>query len=90
MFSSLSLLILLAFHPQDAASGFRPATAPDVATRPATPLSQELRGDIFMARKMYREASEMYKQAPESAITANKTGIAYHQMFDLNMAKKVL
>ncbi len=37
---------------------------------------------------MYREAAEMYKQAPESAITANKTGIAYHQMQDLNMAKK--
>jgi pentatricopeptide repeat protein len=88
MLFSLSLLAMLAFQgPQDAASGFRPA-APDVATRPATPLSPEVRGDIFMARKMYREAAEMYKQAPETAVTANKVGISYHQMADLNMAKK--
>src|SRR5437660_4615471 len=88
MLSSLSLLAILAFQPPQDASGFRPATTPDIQTRPATPLSVEMRGDIFMASKMYREAAEMYKQAPESAVIANKTGIAYHQMLDLNMAKK--
>jgi tetratricopeptide (TPR) repeat protein len=88
MFSSLSLLAILAFQaPQDTATGFRPAS-PDAVTRPATALSPEMRGDIFMARKMYREAADMYKQAPESAVTANKTGIAYHQMQELNMARK--
>jgi tetratricopeptide (TPR) repeat protein len=87
----LSLLVMLAFQgtPQDA-SGFRPAAPPDLpkAAQPAKPLSPEMRGDIFMARKMYREAAEMYKQEPESAIIANKIGISYHQMQDLNMARK--
>lgn len=56
---------------------------------PAAPLSTEQRGDIFMARKMYREAVDMYLQgAHDSAITWNKVGIAYHQMLNLESAKK--
>jgi tetratricopeptide (TPR) repeat protein len=52
-------------------------------------VSEETRGDIFMARKMYREAIEVYKEGPsDSAVLLNKTGIAYHQMLDLNDAKK--
>lgn len=55
--------------------------------RPA--LTPEMRGDIFMARKMYREAVEMYRQMPhDSALTWNKIGIAYHQMLELGAAKK--
>jgi tetratricopeptide (TPR) repeat protein len=61
-------------------------------TRTATPpglLTVEMRGDIFMARKMYREAVDMYKQMPsDSPVTWNKVGIAYHQMLDLDAAKK--
>jgi tetratricopeptide (TPR) repeat protein len=54
-------------------------TAPVAA--PPTPLSPEKRGDILMARKMYREAAEMYKEGPlDSAVIQNKIGIAYHQM----------
>ena len=56
------------------------------AERP--PLSQQERGDIQMARKMYREAVETYKQAPESPIMLNKIGIAYHQLADLSNAQK--
>jgi tetratricopeptide (TPR) repeat protein len=41
-----------------------------------------------MARKMYREAIDMYKQAPDSATIENKIGIAYHQLVELDMAKK--
>lgn len=48
----------------------------------------ELRGDILMARKMYREAIDIYKEAPETAIVLNKIGIAYHQMLDFDAAKK--
>jgi tetratricopeptide (TPR) repeat protein len=56
---------------------------------PAAPgLSFQDRGDIQMARKMYREAIETYKQAPESAIVLNKIGIAYHQLADLANAQK--
>jgi tetratricopeptide (TPR) repeat protein len=41
-----------------------------------------------MARKMYREAVDTYKQAPVSALMLNKIGIAYHQMTDLDTARK--
>jgi len=48
-----------------------------------------MRGDIFMARKMYREAIETYKEAAASdAVMVNKTGIAYHQLLQLDLAKK--
>lgn len=65
-------------------------------SRPALPeperlqeLTPEKRGDIFMARKMYREAIEMYRQAPQSsAVVHNKLGIAFHQLTDLRQAKK--
>jgi tetratricopeptide (TPR) repeat protein len=59
------------------------------APPPPPNLSPERRGDIYMARKMYREAIETYKQAPQdSAVIWNKTGIAYHQMVQLDIAKK--
>ena len=52
-------------------------------------LSPEERGDIFMARKMYREAIDTYREGPaDSPILRNKTGIAFHQMIELNLAKK--
>ena len=52
-------------------------------------ISHERRGDILMARKMFREAIELYREAPaNSAVTWNKIGIAYHQLMDLNAAKK--
>jgi tetratricopeptide (TPR) repeat protein len=58
-------------------------------TAPGNALTPEMRGDIMMARKMYREAIEVYSQVkPVSAIVANKLGIAYHQMGDLDTAKR--
>lgn len=54
----------------------------------ANEVSPEMRGDIFMARKMYREAIDAYKEAPVTAVTVNKTGIAYHQMMEFDSAKK--
>jgi tetratricopeptide (TPR) repeat protein len=65
-----------------------PASSPAPAPGPAQ-LTPETRADIFMARKMYREAIEMYRQAPDSAVIANKIGIAYHQLGnELEMARK--
>ncbi len=59
------------------------------AVQPPLPLTPERRGDILMARKMYREAIETYRQAPlTSAVIWNKIGIAYHQMMQLDNAKK--
>jgi len=65
-----------------------------VATPPVSdisnpPLTPERRGDILMARKMYREAIELYSEAPQdSAVVWNKMGIAYHQMTQLDAAMK--
>lgn len=61
--------------------------------QPAKILSSEMRGDIAMARKMYREAIDYYREgfkvdSKDSAILANKIGIAYHQMMDLGTAQK--
>jgi tetratricopeptide (TPR) repeat protein len=56
---------------------------------PAPPLSLEMRGDICMARKMYREAIDVYRQGPaDSPVLANKIGIAFHQLLLLDLAKK--
>lgn len=53
-----------------------------------TPVTPELRGDILMAKKMYREAIDMYRELPPSAVRENKIGIAYHQMLDFESARK--
>lgn len=62
-------------------------------TRPTAPptrtLSPEDRGDILMARKMYREAIDEYREGPpDSYVLANKIGIAFHQLLELDLAKK--
>ncbi len=52
-------------------------------------LSDEMRGDIYMARKRYREAIDTYRKGdPNSPILTNKIGIAYHQMLQFDLAKK--
>jgi len=57
--------------------------------QPTPTLTAEQRADILMARKMYREAVEVYKEAPlDSAIIWNKLGIAHHQMQLLDEARK--
>jgi len=61
--------------------------APVQAAKPI-PLTPDQRGDIFMARKMYREAIEQYRQMPETAQILNKLGIAHHQLTDLGRAKR--
>jgi tetratricopeptide (TPR) repeat protein len=73
-----------------AAGSQPPANNPTTVTEPALPpLTPEQRGDVFMARKMYREAIEVYAQAPQnSAVIWNKMGIAYHQMLQLDAAMK--
>lgn len=62
------------------------ASVPQAAVNP--PISNELRGDIYMARKMYREAIDKYRECPDSAVVANKIGIAFHQLTLLDLARK--
>lgn len=93
MVSGLSLLFVtaLAFqNPPQTANGLRtPSPDRSIPSDPSKALSPEMRGDIFMARKMYREAAEVYQTGPKnSPILANKTGIAYHQMLELDVARK--
>jgi tetratricopeptide (TPR) repeat protein len=91
----LTTIPIAAIAQQSAAPTFRDVKAhtPDVSPIPvpsAKPaITPETRGDIFMARKMYREAIEAYTEALQNtAILTNKIGIAYHQMADLDTAKK--
>ncbi len=52
----------------------------------------ELQADVMMARKRYHQASEFYQQVlkldPYNAPVANKLGIAYHQLQDLEKARR--
>jgi tetratricopeptide (TPR) repeat protein len=55
-------------------------------------ISGEELGDLYMARKQYREAMEQYKmlseQNPHNAVYLNKLGIALHQQTVLSLALK--
>jgi tetratricopeptide (TPR) repeat protein len=65
------------------------STQQGLAAKPKVPLTPEMRGDIFMARKMYREAIDMYRQIePPSPTVLNKIGIAFHEMLQFQLAKK--
>jgi tetratricopeptide (TPR) repeat protein len=74
-----------------ASNGLRASagSVPAVTVPPRPALTPELRGDIYMARKMYRDAIDMYRQGPQdSPILANKVGIAFHQLLEFGLAKK--
>jgi tetratricopeptide (TPR) repeat protein len=67
--------------------GTKAPTATPAETKPQ--LTIEARGDIFMARKMYREAIETFREgSPKDPILQNKIGIAYHQQLQLDSARK--
>jgi len=52
-------------------------------------MAPEDRGDHYMVRKMYREAIDAYRSAGQnSAVLWNKIGIAYHQLGELEAARK--
>lgn len=52
-------------------------------------LAPEQRGDVFMARKMYRDAIDAYQEAPQTLpVVCNKIGIAYHQLGDFAAARR--
>lgn len=62
---------------------------PVSALAQTVPLTPEQRGDLYMARKMYREAADMYRHnAGKSPVMWDKTGIAYHLLGDLNAARR--
>jgi len=84
MFPMRILLVAAAFS---AAIGQTQSNAALDGAKPQ--LSAETRGDIYMARKMYREAIETFRQGPaKDPVIQNKIGIAYHQMTQLDAARK--
>lgn len=90
MVCSLLFVTVVAFQPPVAqtANGFRSVTK-TAPSDPSKSLTPEERGDIFVARKMYLDAIETYQQGPkDSAVLANKIGIAYHQMLQLDSARR--
>jgi tetratricopeptide (TPR) repeat protein len=81
-------LTILLLAPQLVDRTQRQAELPAVAEN----LTYEKRADIFMARKMYREAVEAYRLAlgeqPNSPQLHNKLGIAYHHQMLFDDARK--
>ncbi len=71
-----------------------PSTAEEAqpaAPPPAAPLTPLQRGDLYMARKMFREAIDTYRKAmsgDQDYILHNKIGIAYQHMGNVSAAKK--
>jgi tetratricopeptide (TPR) repeat protein len=52
-------------------------------------ITPETRGNVYMARKMYREAIEAFREgSPKDPVLLNKIGIAYQQMMQLDNARK--
>jgi tetratricopeptide (TPR) repeat protein len=82
-------LVFLVLLPPQLVDRTKEATAPPLAQQEIT---TEKRADIYMARKMYREAVETYQEAikaePQAARLYNKIGIAYHQQRHFNEAKR--
>ena len=81
-------LLFLALLPQLVDRTKEPLQLPP----PSPELPLEKRAAVYMARKMYRAAIDVYsdalKQDPESAGLYNKPGIAYHHLNRLDDAKR--
>ena len=76
--------------PRLANNAFEPSSLP-LRQEPESPpkLTPDQRGDVYMARKMFRDAIDAYREGPQSSpMTWNKIGIAYHQLGDLNAARR--
>lgn len=89
---SVPLVFTSALMAAQSPPGARSQNFATADTQPASPqpsvLSSETRGDIYMARKQYPEAIDMYRKTEKSAVVENKIGIAFHQMQRLDQARK--
>ena len=79
----------LALLGQSVAAGSVEDVIPNRVPAATREIPAEERGDIFMARKMFREAIETYSQLePLTPVALNKIGIAYQQQCDHNVARQ--
>jgi len=77
--------VLLVQNPLARAESFAQATKSSSALPTMT---AEERGDLDMARGQYLAAIEAYREAPVSAVTMNKLGIAYNHLLALDEARR--
>jgi len=93
---ALTFLLAVALY-QPAIGGPRMQAQAEAAPGQLLPLPTdrdglERRGDLMMVRKDYREAVDIYQKAlalaPKSAVLYNKVGIAWHQQFRLDPARR--
>ncbi len=89
----LSLAVMLAGAQTPATQQTPPQPSQQAATQPPeptfAPMTPEQRGDLFMARKMFRDAIAVYKTGPQnSPVIWNKIGIAWHNLGELPLAQK--
>ncbi len=86
---SATVLAVLLLFPQLVDSTDRLALPSQAEQADLTP---ERRGDIYMARKMYREAVDAYREAldgqPRNARLYNKLGISFHHQLMFGEAKR--
>lgn len=84
------LLAVAALAPALSGQSAPQTSPPSAPAPPAATLTPEMRGDIFMARKMYREAIDVYQaSSSRNPVLWNKTGIAYNQLPNqLDQARK--
>src|SRR5262249_35798750 len=69
--------------------GSKTATDAPPQTVERAPLTPEMSGDIYLARKMYREAIDAFRSgSAKDPVLHNKIGIAYHQLLQLKLARK--
>jgi len=70
-----------------ATAGFVASPQPKIET--PVEITPEVQGDLLAARKRYLDAIDAYRKGPrDSAVLANKIGVAYHHMFDVVDARK--
>jgi tetratricopeptide (TPR) repeat protein len=93
MYSKPLVLLLaagsIAGFAQTRADGLVENSRPAVSL-PNPTLSPETRGDIYMARNLFREAIDMFRStaSPNDPVILNKMGISFHQMQLLDEARK--
>jgi tetratricopeptide (TPR) repeat protein len=85
----LALVSFAAQGPYPQGNSLRAEVRSEVPSKPIPEVTPEIRGDIYIARKMYREAVDAYRLGgADNPVLVNKTGIAYHQLLELDTAKK--